>query len=87
MNHPKPTTLARMPTRSKAGLEALCISLARRLPGLQRVRYVEVVAVGETAGGSNWRIGRIHASPPLGDGELDRIEHAIRPWQRRFRLE
>jgi len=73
-----------IPTRSKLALEALSLSIARRLPGLQRVRRVEVVETAADPEGINWRIGK--TDPALSAADYRRIQEALEAWRRRFQL-
>src|SRR4051812_29603740 len=79
----KPTQVA---TRSLSAIEDLCIAVARRLPGLDAVRRVEVLEPSGDPEGRKWRIGEIDIDPPLDPADRRRVEAALEPWRKRFRL-
>ena len=75
---------AQVDRRSKGALEAMCLAIVKRLPGLERTQYVEVVEIEFDDEGTNWRMGSI--SPPLNLDDWKRAEEAIDPWRLRFQL-
>ena len=75
---------AHVDRRSKAALEAMCLSVVRRLPGLERTRYVEVVEIELDDEGTNWRMGSI--DPPFSLDDWKRAEEALQAWRLRFQL-
>ena len=75
---------AQVDRRSKGALEAMCLAIVKRLPGLERTRHVEVIEIEFDDEGTNWRMGSI--SPPLSLNDWKRAEGAIDPWRLRFQL-
>lgn len=73
-------------TRSRDALEAMCLAVVRRLPGLARVRHVAVIEIAAPEGEPNWHIGEVDISPALSDADRKKVDEAILSWRRRFRL-
>jgi hypothetical protein len=73
-------------TRSSMALEAMCFAIVRRLPGMSRVKGVEVLQVMGDAEEGNWRSGKVDIDPPLDQADRQRVEAALKSWRHRFRL-
>ena len=73
-------------TRSRSALEAMCVAVVRRLPGLEGVRHVAVEPLEAGMGEPNWTIGEVSVTPPIDEAGRERVEAALSSWRHRFRL-
>jgi hypothetical protein len=73
-------------TRSRAALEAMCVSVVRRIPGMEKVQSVSITEALSDGDEPNWAIDEVSISPALDAVGRRRVEEALESWRQRFRL-